>query len=122
MKNSKKYIISQIAAIFAILMMLFGPLISSAIATDASEVICTSSGVKVISLNDASGEHNNSLELLEMCGYCKLSFKEFYVVNLDRSEKVENFFFRASISNSKDLLSKNLALLSFKRQAPPIKL
>ena len=122
MNNSRKYTISQIAAIFAILMMLFGPLISSAIATEASEVICTSSGVKVISLNDDSGEHNNSLELLDMCGYCKLSFKEFYVVNLDRSDKVENFFFRASISNSKDLLSKNLALLSFKRQAPPIKL
>ena len=107
------------AALFSILMIVIGPLVSQAIAADELEVICTSSGIKIVSLSDAN-DAGRSGSALNSCDYCKLSVKAIESLNYKASNLP--FLNTNNIFSTKERFLRyiRLALLAYDRQAPPI--
>ena len=122
MINLRKIFLGQYLALFAMAMMFIGPALSSTFADDNSEVICTSTGIKVITSDEFFENHNDLQDLNSLCSYCDLSTHEF-------QEEVfgyGNFTLRKSDTtlriNQKEDIAQNLSLISYHRQAPPTKL
>lgn len=109
-------------ALFSVLMMFIGPALSTSFADDNSEVICTSTGIKVIASDGFNENHKDQKDLNSLCSYCDLSTHEF---------KEEIFGFGDFTLHAKDTtlriyskedIFKNIFLISYHRQAPPTKL
>ena len=77
MINLRKIFLGQYLALFAMAMMFIGPALSSTFADDNSEVICTSTGIKVIASDGIFENHKDLQDLKNLCSYCDLSTHEF---------------------------------------------
>ena len=107
------------AALFSILMIVIGPLVSQTISASVLEVVCTSSGIKLIAL-DSSDETDNNTSSLSRCDYCKLSLKALQNI----SHKDGNIFHlnvnNVLLEQETDIPPASIALLTYDKQAPPV--
>jgi hypothetical protein len=121
MLNFRKNFFGQYLALIAILMMFIGPAISYAFADDNLDVICTSTGIKVITSDGINENQKGQKDLNNLCSYCDLSNHELQ----DDNFSYGHFTFHTSDSNVRfnqnGEIFKNLSLISYQRQAPPTK-
>lgn len=100
-------------------MIFIGPLISQTISASVLEVVCTSSGIKLIAL-DSSDEKDNKTASLNQCDYCNLSLKALQNFSHEDGNifhiKTNNVF----LEQETDIPPTSIALLAYDKQAPPV--
>lgn len=88
LKSSKSlYWIAIVAVLFITLAPLISQASSSSNELEHYEVICSSSGIKLVDVNDSSG--SSDLSLMEHCSYCSLS-AEKTILNSDSTKDIKN--------------------------------
>ena len=122
MINLRKIFLGQYLALFAMAMMFIGPALSTTFVDDSSEVICTSTGIKVIASDEIFKNHKDLQDLNNLCSYCDLSTNEFKDENFTYGDFTLNALDSSERINQKEEIFKNLSLISYRRQAPPTKL
>lgn len=122
MLHLRKNFFGQYLALTAILMMFIGPAISYAFADDNLDVICTSTGIKVIASDGLNENQKHQKDLNILCSYCDLSTHEFQDENFSYGDFTLYAFDSSERINQKEEFFKNLSLISYQRQAPPTKL
>ena len=122
MINLRKIFLGQYLALFAMAMMFIGPALSTTFVDDSSEVICTSTGIKVIASDEIFKNHKDLQDLNNLCSYCDLSTNEFQDENFTYGDFTLNALDSSERINQKEEIFKNLSLISYRRQAPPTKL
>ena len=122
MINLRKFFLGQYLALFAMAMMFIGPALSTTFVDDSSEVICTSTGIKVIASDGIFENHKDLQDLNNLCSYCDLSTYEFQDENFSYGDFALHALDSLERINQKEEIVKNLSLISYQRQAPPTKL
>ena len=122
MLNLRKFFLGQYLALFAMAMMFIGPALSTTFVDDSSEVICTSTGIKVIASDGIFENHKDLQDLNNLCSYCDLSTHEFQDENFSYGDFTLHALDSSERINQKEEIFKNLSLIIYQRQAPPTKL
>tara|TARA_B100000035_G_scaffold210907_1_gene180583 strand:+ start:49231 stop:49599 length:369 start_codon:yes stop_codon:yes gene_type:complete len=122
MLNSRKNIFGRYLALFSVLMMFIGPALSTTFTDDNSEVICTSTGIKIVASDGVYENQNNQKDLNSLCSYCDLGTHEFQDENFSYGCFTLHALDSRVQFNQKEEIFKNLSLISYHRQAPPTKL
>ena len=90
MINLRKFFLGQYLALFAMAMMFIGPALSTTFVDDSSEVICTSTGIKVIA---SDGIFENHKDLQDLNNFAPLRTKEVSSIS-SNSFAVLQFYFQ----------------------------
>ena len=108
-------------AIFALVFMALAPAVSKVYASESqasSDVICSTTGIKVINVDDQNGNVNSLLG--DHCSYCSFGTDKLFIdapkANKLSHEIFANFFSNIYSPNSYTDLSN----LGFNSQAPPV--
>ena len=108
-------------AILALVFMALAPAVSKVYASESqasSDVICSTTGIKVINIDDQNGNVNSLLG--DHCGYCSCGTGKIFIdapkVNKLSHETFANFFSDTHSPNDYSYLSH----LGFNSQAPPV--
>jgi len=113
---------NHLLAIFALVIMAIAPAISSVYAKDnqtSSDVICSTTGIKVIKLNDDNSSSNN-ISIGDHCHYCSLGVNKLFFDSSKSAEITHNSF--SDYLNYPDSSSvyDDQFILGFNSQAPPL--
>lgn len=106
MVNLKKNKIAYWIAILATLLIVLTPLLSHAFSTsdelDQYDVICSSSGIKLVNINESN--NNSDVRPMAHCSYCSLS---------DENKISSSYDYKVIVFNSLEHKTDNIYSLQF---------
>ena len=108
-------------AILALVFMALAPAISKVYASESltsSDVICSTTGIKVINADDQNG-NNNSL-LGDHCSYCSFGTDKLFLDAPKASKLSHEIFSNLLIDTYSPKGYNDLSHLGFNSQAPPV--
>jgi hypothetical protein len=108
-------------AILALVFMALAPVISKVYASESqtsSDVICSTTGIKVINVDDQNGNVNSMLG--DHCSYCSFGTDKLFL-DAPKANKLSHETFTNLFSNTYSPNRYNsLSHLGFNSQAPPV--